>query len=197
MVAGKEMYEASSQSGEHRLGISSTYRTEKSFILLQTNRGTSGHQAKRSLTDFFLSILKWYLYHLEVTHHRHVLMFQVVAVENISAPVSVELDQDARCLAGKHIDGILPARFVDSRTASMAQYLKVRQVKMQGVVHIGAKLPYFCGSKLWTGVHPLRIESPAIDSPTLFPSPVGEVEQASCDGILDIQAFQVGQPVGD
>jgi hypothetical protein len=49
----------------------------------------------------------------------------------------------------------------------MAQDLKVRQMKMQGMVHIGPKLPYFGGTEFWTDVHPLRIEWFSVDGLTL------------------------------
>ncbi len=58
---------------------------------------------------------------VEVAHHGHVLVFQVVAVEDVPAGVVVESRDDGRLLGGAQVDGVLPAVVVRSRPGQAAR----------------------------------------------------------------------------
>src|SRR5215204_3601321 len=85
---------------------------------------------------------------LEVGHHHHVLMFEVVAVEDVAAPVAVETDEHTRLLARGKIHGVLPAGVRWQRFPAVAgEHLEVDQVKVDRVCR-GSRpeVPYFGGS---------------------------------------------------
>src|SRR5215208_5240687 len=46
--------------------------------------------------------------YLEVRHHHHVLVFEVVAVEDVAAPVAVETDEHTRLFARGQVHGVFP-----------------------------------------------------------------------------------------
>src|SRR4051794_12214505 len=49
---------------------------------------------------------------LEVSHHTHVLVLQVVAMENVASSISGKSNQDVRGLSRTEIDGVLPTLIV-------------------------------------------------------------------------------------
>src|SRR5919112_2045422 len=71
------------------------------------------------------------LHDLKVGHHHHVLVFEVVAVEDVAAPVALEADEHARLLARGEVDGVLPAGVVGARTFAVArEHLEVDEVEV-------------------------------------------------------------------
>lgn len=49
-----------------------------------------------------------WLDHIEVRHHNHVFVFEVVAMEDIAAAMPVEPHDDACRFGGAQVDGVLP-----------------------------------------------------------------------------------------
>src|SRR5215211_988167 len=72
--------------------------------------------------------------YLEVGHHHHVLVFEVVAVEDVAAPVAVETDEHTRLLARGQVNGILPACVLWQGVFTIAgEHLEVDQVEVDRV----------------------------------------------------------------
>src|SRR5829696_5007806 len=84
---------------------------------------------------------------LEVGHHHHVLMFEVVAVEDVAAPVAVETDEHTRLFARGQVHGVLPAGVRWQRFPAVAgEHLEVDQVKVDRVRRGGRlEMPYLGG----------------------------------------------------
>src|SRR5215203_6579017 len=85
--------------------------------------------------------------YLEVGHHHHVLVFEVVAVEDVAAPVAIETDEHTRLLARGQVHGVLPARVRWQKFPAVAgEHLELHQVKVDGVRRGGRQeVPYLGG----------------------------------------------------
>src|SRR5215210_431592 len=71
---------------------------------------------------------------LEVGHHHHVLVFEVVAVEDVAAPVAVETDEHTRLLTRGQVHGVLPSGVLWQGFSTIAgEHLEVDQVKVDRV----------------------------------------------------------------
>jgi hypothetical protein len=55
--------------------------------------------------------------HLEVGHHRHILVFEVVAVEDVLSPVGTEAGDHPHLFAPVQVDAVFPPRVVRRRFA--------------------------------------------------------------------------------
>src|SRR3712207_5429294 len=75
--------------------------------------------------------------HLKVGHHHHVLVFEVVAVEDVLAAVTGEASCDTHIVSSTHKDGVLPTYVPRSGPTAVARdHLEVDQVQVDRVVLI-------------------------------------------------------------
>src|SRR5918995_5208859 len=104
---------------------------------------------------------------LEVGHHHHVLVFEVVAVEDVAAPVAVETDEHTRLLARGQVHGVLPSGVGRERLPSVAgEHFEVDQVQVDRVRRWGcSQVPDFGSAQLRLGGHTIRVERFAVDTP--------------------------------
>src|SRR5215212_3134409 len=107
------------------------------------------------------------LHDLEVGHHHHVLVFQVVAVEDVAAPVAVETNKHARLLARGQVHGVFPTGVRGQGSSAVTgEHLEVDQVQVYGVRSRGRpEVPGLGRPQLWSGRHAPRIERFAVDTP--------------------------------
>src|SRR5215212_5008990 len=137
------------------------------------------------------------LRNLEVGHHHHVLVLEVVTVEDVAAPVAVETDQHARLLARAEAHDILPAGVGRERfTVVAGEHLEVNEVEVDRVRSGGrSKVPDFGEAQLRTGGHVPRVERFAVDLPhrsSLVADP-GKAKHARAVGVgfLELMSFSV------
>ena len=130
---------------------------------------------------------------LKVSHHAHVLMFQVVAMKNIASAIAGESDQNIRSLARPEVDGIFPAHVIWTRPATVSQHLKVNQVQMQRMAEICLQPPDFEGVKLRATVHTRRIERLSVDPPTMCCSLIAEIENTREGRIFRLFEGNIGE----
>src|SRR5215204_7036733 len=93
-----------------------------------------------------------------------------MAVEDVLAPIAVELDQEFGLAPVVHIDGVLPALVVGAGvTLATAEDLERREVNVDRMLHIeGADLPQFDRAELGCGVDAIGVERLAVDSPQRY-----------------------------
>src|SRR5438270_6700800 len=120
---------------------------------------------------------------LEVSHHTHVLVLQVVAMENIASAITCKSNQDVRGLPRTEIDGVFPTLIVGTRPAAVSQDLEVNQMKMQWMAEIRLQPPDFRGVQLGPRIHAGRIERVAVYPPAMAGALIAEIENASDDRI--------------
>src|ERR1700730_8695431 len=124
---------------------------------------------------------------LEVSHHTHVLVLQVVAMENVASAITRKSNQDVRGLSGTEIDGVFPTLIVGTRPATVSQDLEVNQMKMQGMVEIRLQPPDFHGVQLGPRIHAGRIERVAVYPPAMAGTPIAEIKNASDHRIFGVR----------
>src|SRR5215203_6364084 len=108
-------------------------------------------------------------------------MFEVVAVEDVAAPVAVETDEHARLFARGQIHGVLPAGVRGQRCSAVTgEHLEVHQVKVYRVRGWGRlQVPDLGRSQLRTGGHELRVELFAVNTHITLPSSPTRVKRNS------------------
>src|SRR5580658_4824134 len=104
---------------------------------------------------------------LEISHHAHVLVFEVVTMKNIASAITRKSNQNVRGLSGAHIDRVFPACIIRTGTAAVPENLKVNQVKMQRMAEISLERPDFGRIEHRTRVHAVRIVWFAVDPPAM------------------------------
>src|SRR5829696_2476265 len=108
-------------------------------------------------------------------------MLEVVAVEDVLAPVAIKAGDHTHYLTGWHVHGVLPARVLGWWPTTVAgEHLEVDQVEVNRVVHIRGKLPDLGRAQLGASVDARGVEHLAVDGPhylTVRRSP-GEIEIA-------------------
>src|SRR5262245_9131898 len=109
---------------------------------------------------------------IDTRHHAVILVFEVMAMEQIAASISGPSDDDVDLFAVFDGDGILPPLLLSQgRTAVPAQNLERRQMGMHGVQHRPAeertihKPPDLDVAELRIGVDSARIELFVVDHP--------------------------------
>lgn len=103
---------------------------------------------------------------IEVGHHRHVLVLEVVAVEDVAPAIAGEPRDDLGFLVGPQVDGVLPAGVVGSwRPPGAGKDLEVREVQVDGVVRVRDQAPDLGRAQLRPRIGPVCLECLAVDGP--------------------------------
>src|SRR5512133_283377 len=103
---------------------------------------------------------------VEVGHHRHVLVLEVVAVEDVAPAIAGEPRDDLGFLFGPQVDGVLPADVIRPRPPPGAgKDLEVREVQVDGVVRVRDQAPDLGRAQPRPRIGPVRLESLAVNGP--------------------------------
>lgn len=103
--------------------------------------------------------------YVEVGHH-YVLVFEVVAVADISALVAVEVDDDAGPFGWAQVDGALSAA-VELAWADGASSEDLERCEVDWVVKTAGELPDLSGAQRYRGVSVIEGERSAVDVPAV------------------------------
>src|SRR5882757_11218618 len=102
----------------------------------------------------------------EISHHSHVLMFQVVTVKDETTSIVGETNQNLSGLRREQIQGVLPPLIVRTRPLPVtSQDLKLIQMQMNGVMQISDKMPDLGLPELRVSQRMRRIIGLAVDPP--------------------------------
>src|ERR1700722_14070778 len=130
---------------------------------------------------------------LEVSHHTHIFVLQVVAMENVASAITRKSNQDVRGLSGAEVDGVFPTLIVGTRPATVSQDLEVNQIKTQGMVEIRLQPPDFRSVQLGPRIHAGRIERVAVYPPAMAATPIAEIENASDHRIVGVRERNIAE----
>ncbi len=131
--------------------------------------------------------------HLEVRHHHHVLVLQVVTVEHVLPPVRPESGEYANGSALEE-DGILPPGVVRTRWVAVArEYLEMNKVKVDRMSGIAAELPDLCLPEARIGIDAVRIKLFAIYRRHSAEQTRVEIEPTRDLGIVGGLRFSLGR----
>src|SRR5579871_409403 len=135
--------------------------------------------------------------HLEVSHHTHVFVLQIMAMKDIAAAIARESHQDRSRLSRSEIDRIFPSHIVWSGPPAMRQNPEMDQMEMERMAEVGVKPPDLSGVQTRTCVHAGRVEGFAVDRPTVLEALKAEIEVARDGRFLGSGSSHFGESGGD